>query len=41
MDAKTALSKRENFQELLDTVKEDFKPMRQKNINLIYILIKK
>ena len=30
MDAKTALSKRENFQELLDTVKEDFKPMRQK-----------
>ena len=24
------LSKRENFQELLDTVKEDFKPMRQK-----------
>ena len=30
MDAKTALSKRENFQELLDTIKEDFKPMRQK-----------
>ena len=30
MDAKTALSKREAFQELLDTVKEDFKPMGQK-----------
>lgn len=30
MDAKTALSKRENFQELLDTSKEAFKEMRQK-----------
>jgi len=30
MDAKTALSKRESFQELLDTIKEDFKPMRTK-----------
>ena len=30
MEIKTTLSKRENFQELLDTIKEDFKPMRQK-----------
>ena len=30
MDAKTALSKRENFQELLDTVKENFIDMRRR-----------
>ena len=30
MDAKNALMKRENFQELLDTVKDNFKDMRQR-----------
>ena len=30
MDARTALGKRENFQELLDTVKENFKEMRER-----------